>query len=121
MPKIELIFDVTDIEEGEKFFLSKLHDMVQEVKPKQQFRRADLVTSKTSMDSPNLIIDLVNEVLPIFATIILLWLGKGKKIKIKVNGKYIKLSNIKETSASEIIKIIMKNMDTKKDENRTPL
>lgn len=113
MIKVELIFDVDDIPEGEHFFLSRLEQDNQDkigaqVKwPGSAFRVCD------PLDSPNLLLELVSDAVPLLASVVLLWLGKGKRIRLKTGKTLLELSNIKETSSKEIVDMVIKESQEK--------
>lgn len=95
---LSLNFDFNDINSGKEFF--KKEAVNQEI----TIFNEPLPTSEELLIDGDMILSIVRESIPYLISIILLWLGKGKRVSVKVKNSKLELKNIKESEARKLLK-----------------
>jgi len=104
---LTLLFDPKDYVQAKHFIAEQLSAEIYKPLDKDAILN-DGVTN------PAIVLEIAELSIPIIASLIAIWLGKGKKVKMKKGNAELELRNISETAAMKIVQDFLQNEKQKK-------
>ena len=100
---LTLLFDPKDYVQAKHFIAEQLN--AETYKPLDK----DAILNDGVTNAAAIVLDMAELSIPIIAGLISIWLGRGKKVKMKKGNAELELRNISETATMKIVQDFLQN------------